>query len=100
MKQVVSIDQLAPGARLAENSCDASGAILLAKGSEINERLISILRRKNIAEVTITVERTPAEQAVFSAELKGTLDRRFQLVAGHPLMDSLKQMILEYRLGK
>jgi len=40
------------------------------------------------------------EQAAFNAELKACLDRRFQLVSGCPLMDSLKQMILEYRCGE
>ncbi len=100
MKQIVSPQQLVPGARLAEAVCDASGAILLPKETKLDEHLISMLCTKKIAEVVIVIERSPTEQAAFNAELKACLDRRFQLASGHPLMDSLKQMILEYRCGE
>ncbi|MCF6281657.1 MAG: hypothetical protein L3J28_05490 [Candidatus Polarisedimenticolaceae bacterium] len=100
MKQTVSPELLAPGAKLAEAVCDASGAVLLPKETELDEHLISTLCTKKIAEVVIVIERTPTEQAAFDDELKAGLDRRFQLASGHPLMDSLKQMILEYRCGE
>jgi len=100
MTQFISPEQLVPGAKLAAAVYDKSGTLLLPKETELDMRLIRILCTKKIAEVAIVSECILAEQAVCSAEQKACLDKRFQLVSGHPLMDELKQMILEYRYGE
>ena len=100
MMQLIPPEQLVSGNRLAETVYDKSGAILMAKDRELDAHLIHILCRNKIAEVAITVESTLAEQVAFASELKACLDRRFERVSGHPLMDSLKQMVFEYRYGE
>ncbi len=98
--KTVPIEQVSPGAKVAEDIRDPAGAVLLPRGGELDERLIAILRAKNISEVTLVTQRSPEEQAALAAQVRECLDGRFQNVAGDPLMEGLKQMIFEYRCGE
>jgi len=96
----MTLELIPPGAKTAKEICDSSGVILFPKGAELNKHLLSILHAKGISEVAVVIERSPAEQTAFTAELTKNLDRRFKNVVGNPLMEKLKQMIFDYRCGE
>ncbi|MBF0609950.1 MAG: hypothetical protein G8345_06770 [Magnetococcales bacterium] len=56
---VLPLDQLTAGMVVATNVCDASGRILLSKGSAITDRHLRIFKTWGVADVDVVVTSSP-----------------------------------------
>lgn len=101
-QKLLSLDELLPGAVLAENVHDAAGRVLLRAGAVITEASIDALRRRDIEMVTVeaVVEaRSPEQRALERSRLEGRLDEAFARAGDGEASRLLRQAILEFKLG-
>lgn len=56
MEKVIHVSKLEPGMVLASSLCDVRGLTLFAKNTELNQRMIDILKTRNIKSAIIEVD--------------------------------------------
>jgi hypothetical protein len=85
-----SIDRLLPGMILTKPVSGANGMVLLAEGTELNEKWIDRLESMGIDGVWIegkAEQVEPLEDAILA------LDRRFEPVVDAPYMTTIKNLV-------
>lgn len=98
--KVLLLDQAQPGMRLAFEVCDPGGNVLLAAGAELTAAMLPSLAKRGVKQVRVEVEEilSPEELAARREALVRRLDRLFQHEEEDPLLDRLKEIVLNYRL--
>lgn len=96
-----ALEDIEPGARLAAAVCDAAGKVLLAEGAELTQGLVASLRKRGLSHVPVAVETScsPEELSAQKEQIESRVAWLFRN-GGDPLMDRLREAVLEYRLGK
>ncbi len=94
------LDQAAAGMRLAMDLRDASGAILLAAGSELSDALLTALRRRGIERVVVIDESAlgSADREARSEAIRTRLAHLFRRAGGSEADRLLFEALLDYRL--
>lgn len=90
--------EVLPGMRLADDLRDASGQVLLPRGSELSESTLSALARRDIAILPI-VTAAVVDEAALQARREASRLRLQHLFrhAGSPSSQALLKIMLEYR---
>ena len=86
----ISTDQITPGMVLTKPVTGSNGMVLLAEGTELNEKWIDRLETMGVDGVWVGGS---AEQLVPIAEALAALDERFATVLNKPYMDIIKNMV-------
>ena len=79
---------------------DNEGRVLLTDGAELSEKSLASLRRRNISCVSILEEdpRSEEELAIERSKITERINALFQKVDKGANLETLHQLILEYRL--
>lgn len=90
--------EVLPGMRLADDLRDASGQVLLPRGSELTENILTALARRDIAVLPI-VTATFVDEEALQARREASRRRLLHLFrhAGSPSSQALLKIMLEYR---
>lgn len=85
---------------LAFEVCDPGGTVLLAAGAELTAALLPSLAKRGVKQVRVEVEEilSPEELAARREAVAQRLDRLFQHEGDDPLLERLKEVVLNYRL--
>lgn len=96
----IMLEEVNAGMRLAASVYDPAGKILLAKNTELNESMIASLARREIAHVQVEVEAflSGNDIALQKEQILGRIAHLFRKSSDAPLMDKLREKVLEYRL--
>lgn len=100
-QKLLSLEELLPGAVLAENVHDNAGRVLLRAGAVITEASIDALRRREIEMVTVEVvaeELSPEQLAIERKRLEARLDEAFARAGEGVANQLLRQAVLEFKL--
>ncbi|HPL96049.1 MAG TPA: hypothetical protein PLB14_02810 [Smithellaceae bacterium] len=92
----ITVDKLEPGMILAKPITGPTGMVMLAQGTELNEKWIERVRDMEIAIVSI--EGSPV-QAIPEEEALAELEARFALVNDKPFMGLIKKAVREHTKG-
>lgn len=91
------LDEVQPGAVLAEAVADARGTVLLPAGLALTETHLASLRRRDIAMLTVVVPPDPAELARRREEIRERVLHLFRHSADDPAAQALLQAVLAFR---
>jgi hypothetical protein len=97
----MSLEEVCPGARLAEPILDHFGNLMLPAGAEISEHILDSLKQRGIATVHIlteAAEMSEEERARQLQSIEKRLDFLFRHSADSKANAQLKGLILAYRL--
>ena len=96
----VALEEVKAGMRLAASVYDPAGKILLAKNAELSASMIASLARREIAHVQVEAETylSGNDIALQKEQITGRIDHLFHKSGDTPLMDKLREKVLEYRL--
>ncbi len=83
--QTMRVDQLCVGTRLPENLHDRSGVLLLAAGTEITQRFIQLLERRNVVSVTLGFQAATEEPEECRRDRGDRLDARLAGIIAQPI---------------
>lgn len=99
--ETLAIGDVQPGMRLAVDVLDGSGRVLVPKGCELTESMLSGLMRRDIAAVTVEreFEEDPAIRAERRARVLAQLDHLFRKAGDGPETRQLYDAILEFRMN-
>lgn len=101
--QILPLDSLQPGMRLAEPIRDRLGNVMLAEDTELTESHLASLRQRGIASAMIVPERIPPSDEDVAAMRKSVEERLrqiFRRTLAQPGNRRLFDTLLEYRLEK
>jgi len=99
--QILPLESLRPGMRLAEAIRDRLGNIMLTEGTTLTEAHLAALGQRGIASVLILPVRIPPSDEDIAAMRRSTEERLrhiFRKTLGRPSNLKLFETILEYRL--
>lgn len=98
--QKLPIDQVQPGAELAEPVIDDIGRVLVPSGCELTESILRSLARREIEELCIVqeVEEDAVEREAYRQKLTAELDRLFRKAGEGVETRILYQAILDFRM--
>jgi hypothetical protein len=88
--QKISVDKATPGMILKKPVIGGNRMVLLAEGTELNKKWISLLEKMEIDEIWVSGS---AEQLVPIEELMAALDERFEPVLNSPYMQKIKEIV-------
>lgn len=95
--QRLPLDEIQPGAVLAEAVADARGTVLLPAGLSLTETHLASLRRRNIATLGVTAPPDPAELARRREKIHERVLYLFRHTADDPAAQALLQAVLAFR---
>ncbi len=90
MPKKISTDQITPGMVLTKPIVGNNGMVLLAEGTELNEKWIDRLETMGVTGVWID---GTGEPPVPLAEALASLDERFATVLKEPHMEALRDIV-------
>lgn len=89
----IGTDALVPGMKLAKPVMGQNNMVLLAQGTELNEKLINRLDDMGVDGVFVE---GPSEQAVSLDEALASLEKRFAAVQDKPHMGLIKRVVRKH----
>lgn len=94
-----SINNLAPGCKLAEDVKDADGRMLIAAGKILDEKLIVILKKRLLADATVKLMQplTDEEREAGRARIITDTEYKFRKHRDNSLMQEFRKIIVDYR---
>ncbi len=96
----IRLDEACAGMVIAADVTDAQGRVLLRRDTVLRDTLLAVLRRNDIALLSI-VPQTQADGADSRiAALRERVERLFRKRGDCPLMRRLERAVLDYRLGR
>lgn len=100
--EVLAVNDLLPGMRVALAVADAAGRVLLPAGAEITESTIASLRRREIEQVSVEleVEDDPAALEARRQQVVAQLDRLFRRAGQGAETRALYQTVAQYRMER
>lgn len=98
--QLLALDALLPGMKVAEALLDKAGGVLVPTGAEITASMLLGLARREVQSVKVELEvaADPALTKARRAEIVADLDRIFRQAGDATETRTLYQAVLEYRL--
>lgn len=99
--QLLPLDQIKPGMRLAEPIRDRLGNLMLTEGSTLTEHSLESLKQRGVSAAMIHIEPPPmseADRQVLKQSIQQRIDYLFRASANAPLNAQLKDMIFAYRV--
>ena len=99
--RTLPLDQVLPGAVLADNIQDDTGRVLLRVGTLLTESAIEALRRRDIPTVSVelAVDHSPEHLAIERLHLEARLQTAFRHAGESEARRLLWQALVEYKLG-
>jgi hypothetical protein len=101
--QILPLESLKAGMRLAEAIRDRLGNVMLTEGTELTESHLAALGQRGIASALIVPERVPPSDAEIAAMRKSTEERLqhiFRKSLDQPGNRKLFETLLGYRLER
>ncbi len=92
----ISIDNIAPGMRLAKSVLNESGMVLLSEETELTDAIILKLKNMNVDGVYVKGMSKPD---IPMEEMLRELDKRFEKTEKEPYMGTLKKVFREHIKG-
>lgn len=98
--EILPIEEVQPGMRLAGDVSDSGGRILVPAGCELTESTLSGLVRRDIQTLKVLreVEEDPAAREAYRAHLMAGLDQLFRKAGDGKETRLLYQAILDFRM--
>lgn len=98
--QLLTLDAVLPGMKVAEALLDKVGNVLLPVGAEITPSMLLGLARRDVQGVKVELEvvEDPEQTKARSAEIVADLDRIFRKAGDATETRTLYQTVLDYRL--
>lgn len=99
--QLLPLDQIRPGMRLAEAIRDRLGNIMLLEGVELTESHLKSLLQRGVATAMVKVAEpplSPEERKLQIQAMEDHLAQLFHLSLDNPLNLRLRDLILSYRM--
>ncbi len=109
MGKLVKLDDIKPGMVLDKDVANLQGAVLLRKGSEINERHLGIFKTWGVNSIFIKEElssaelggKTPVEAAQASIVLaEKTISDKFTAYEDDEIMQGIKNEAIKYKTAQ
>lgn len=100
--EILAVDDLLPGMRVAAAVHDEADRVLLPAGAEITESTISSLRRREIDQVSveIEVEDDPVSAEAYRRKVIAELDHLFRRAGQGAETRSLYDAVARYRMER
>lgn len=101
LHQLLPMDRIQPGMRLAEAIRDRLGNIMLPEGLTLTEQHLASLGQRGVASAMILLASLPMsdkERHAHAHAIRTRLDRLFHRSLDSPLNRELKEQILHYRM--
>lgn len=97
----VALDEISPGARLAEPVCDVKGNVLMPAGATLSESALASLARRGLTELTLVFEKEESDEvrAADQARVEARLAQLFRGVGDNPAGQHLLRLMRQYRGG-
>lgn len=98
--QILPLESIQPGMKLAEAIRDRLGNVMLTEATQLTEQHLATLRQRGIASALIVPERQPPsneELATLRLSVEARLRRIFRKTLEYPANRKLFETILEYR---
>lgn len=95
--QRLPLDEVQPGAVLAEAVADARGTVLLPAGLSLTEAHLASLRRRDVTQLSVAVPPDPAELARRRERVRERVLHLFRHRADEPATQALLQAVLAFR---
>lgn len=95
--QRLPLDEVQPGAVLAEAVADARGTVLLPAGLALTEAHLASLRRRDIPMLNVTLPPDPAELARRREKVRERVLHLFRHRTDDPAAQALLQAVLAFR---
>jgi hypothetical protein len=100
MLEVLALDAVQPGMKVAEAVVDDGGRVLVPVGAEVTEAMLAGLGRRDIASIKVEheVEEDPVAREAHRAVIVSRLDRIFRKAGDAAETRTLYQAVLDHRL--
>lgn len=95
--RLLPLDEIQPGAILAEPVADARGTVLLPAGLTLTEAHLNSLRRRDIAALNVAMPPDPADLARQREQIRERVMYLFRHSADDPAAQALLQAVLAFR---
>lgn len=98
--EILAVDDLQPGMRVAAAVEDSAGRVLLPAGAEITDSTIASLRRREIGQVSVEreVEDDPAAVEAYRRQVFAELEHLFRRAGQGAETRALYDAIARYRM--
>ncbi len=99
--QLLPLDQIRPGMRLAEPIRDRLGNLMLPEGLSLSEQHLNSLLQRGISTALVAVDEPPMSPEERQKQIQAIddhLNHIFRLSLNNPLNQQLRSMILSYRM--
>lgn len=97
------LEEVKAGAVLGDDLFDSNGIILLSAGTQLNDSLISSLRRRNVTQVPLAASAhllSEDEWKDVAADLRRRVGLLFRHAGQGETVDRLRELVFGYRLSK
>ncbi|WP_210396512.1 hypothetical protein [Motiliproteus sediminis] len=95
-QQTLELEQAEAGMTLADDVFDANGGVLVSAGTELTDKLIQILRRREIKTLEVNSPELDAESRLSRRQaIEQRLERQYAPF-NSPTMDQLKELFRHY----
>ena len=100
--KTINLDECTDGMRLADGVIDENGMMLVSADTPINDKLLAKLANLGVENVTIIVEEqlSDEEKLRLQKEIEEQVNDRFRNVADNPLMQQLRDAIIQFRIDE
>lgn len=97
-----SVDKASIGAELGADIIDNNGNLLMPIGSIISQESINKLMLREIESITIVEKELFSEEQIaeLKKEVENSITHRFRKHSNNPLMNELKQALINYRINE
>jgi hypothetical protein len=98
--EILALDAVQPGMKVAEAVVDDGGRVLVPVGAEVTEAMLTSLGRREIESIKVEheVEEDPAEREAHRAVIVSRLDRIFRHAGDAAETRTLYQAVLDHRM--
>lgn len=98
--EVLALEVVKPGMKIAAAVVDEGGRVLVPVGAEVTEAMLAGLARRDIASIKVEheVEEDPAARAAHRAVITTRLDRLFRMAGDALATRTLYQAVLAHRM--
>ena len=96
----LTLDQAAPGMILANDMHDAGGNLLLKSGTSLTESTLASLQRYDIGSFAVLGEESAVDDTAARELIQRRLAKLFRGCSDGAASRSLRDWLIQYRLGK
>lgn len=93
---IIPTAEVVAGMVIACDIRDANGAVMIAGGTELNRRLIEVLKLRQVAEVEVLAQEDASQRQSRRDKALAKLSQQFGVYAEDPVMQQLLALLERY----